>query len=51
MAPTAVTSETAVPMSSISANPLTLAEATRKSTSAVIAVTMFASMIELNPFA
>ena len=51
VAPTAVTSETAVPMSSISAKPLTLADATRKSTSAVIAVTMLASMIELNPFA
>ena len=51
VAATAVTSETAVPISSISAKPLTPAVATANRISAVIAVTTFASMIVWKPFA
>jgi hypothetical protein len=51
VAATAVSSEIAVPISSISAKPLHAAVATAKSTSAVIAVTTFASMIVWKPFA
>ena len=50
VANTAVTSEIAVPIRSMSAKPLTPAVATRNRTSAVIAVTTFASMIVWNPF-
>ena len=50
VAKTAVTSDIAVPMRSMSAKPLTPAVATRNRTSAVIAVTTFASMIVRNPF-
>jgi hypothetical protein len=45
-----VSIESAVPIKSISANPRTLAVATAKSTSAVIAVTTFASTIVEKPF-
>ncbi len=41
--------ESAVPMRSMSAKPRTLAVATAKSTSAVIAVTTFASTIVAKP--
>ena len=51
VAATAVSSEIIVPISSISAKPLTPAVATANSTSAVIAVTTFASMIVWKPFA
>ena len=47
---TAVTSEITVPISSISAKPLTCAVATANRTSAVITVTTFASMIVWKPF-
>ncbi len=50
VASTAVSIESAVPISSISAKPRTLAVATAKSTIAVIAVTTFASTIVANPF-
>ena len=46
---TAVSIEIAVPISSISANPFTVAVATAKSTKAVIAVTTFASTIVWKP--
>ncbi len=51
VAATAVISETAVPISSISAKPLTLAVATANRINAVIAVTTFASTIVRKPFA
>ncbi len=51
VAKTAVTSDIAVPMSSISAKPRTPAVASANRTSAVIAVTAFASMIVAKPFA
>ena len=51
VAATAVIIEISVPISSISAKPLTPAVATAKRTSAVIAVTTFASMIVWKPFA
>ena len=47
---TAVNIESAVPSSSMSAKPRTLAVATAKSTRAVMAVTTFASMIVAKPF-
>ncbi len=50
VAATAVSIEIAVPISSMSAKPLTPAVATANSTSAVIAVTTFASTIVLKPF-
>ena len=50
VAATAVTSEITVPISSISAKPLTPAVATANRTSAVITVTTFASMIVWKPF-
>ena len=50
VAATAVSSDISVPISSISAKPLTPAVATRKSTIAVIAVTTLASMIVAKPF-
>ena len=50
VASTAVSIEIAVPTSSIRANPRTLAVATANSTSAVIAVTTFASTIVAKPF-
>ena len=50
VASTAVSIESAVPMSSMSANPRTLAVATANSTMAVIAVTTFASTIVAKPF-
>ena len=50
VAATAVTSEITVPISSISAKPLTCAVATANRTSAVIAVTTFASTIVWKPF-
>ena len=50
VAATAVTSESTVPISSISAKPFTPAVATANSTSAVIAVTTFASTIVRKPF-
>ena len=49
VAATAVSSEMSVPRSSISAKPFTDATAIRKSTSAVIAVTTFASRIVWKP--
>ena len=49
VAATAVSSEISVPISSISAKPFTEAIATRNSTSAVIAVTTFASRIVWKP--
>ena len=51
VAATAVTSEIAVPISSIRAKPLTPAVATANRISAVIPVTTFASMIVWKPFA
>ena len=51
VAATAVTSEITVPIRSISAKPLTPAVATANSTSAVIIVTTFASMIVWKPLA
>ncbi len=51
VAATAVTSETTVPMSSISAKPFTSAVANPNRTSAVMHVTTFASMIVWKPFA
>ncbi len=51
VAATAVTSEMTVPISSISAKPLTSEVATPKRTSAVIAVTTFASTIVRKPLA
>ena len=51
VAATAVISEITVPISSISAKPLTCAVATANSTSAVIAVTTLASRIVWKPFA
>ena len=48
VAATAVSSETTVPISSISAKPFTSAVATANRISAVIAVTTFASTIVLN---
>ena len=51
VAATAVISEITVPIISISAKPLTPAVATPNRTSAVIAVTTFASMIVWKPFA
>ena len=51
VAATAVTSETTVPISSISAKPFTAAVATANRISAVIAVTAFASRIVWKPFA
>src|SRR5207244_2744044 len=51
VAATAVISEIAVPISSMSAKPFTPAVARRKRTSAVIAVTTFASMIVWKPLA
>ena len=50
VASTAVSIEIAVPIRSIRANPRTLAVATAKRTSAVIAVTAFASTIVWKPF-
>ena len=50
VATTAVSTETTVPISSISAKPFTWAVATANSTSAVIAVTTFASTIVWKPF-
>ena len=50
VAATAVTSETTVPIRSMSAKPLTWAVATANSTRAVIAVTTLASMIVWKPF-
>ena len=49
VAKTAVTTDIAVPISSISAKPLTPAVASENRTSAVIAVTTFASMIVESP--
>ena len=49
VAATAVSSEMTVPISSMSAKPFTDATAIRKSTSAVIAVTTFASRIVWKP--
>ncbi len=49
VAKTAVTTDIAVPISSISAKPLTPAVASENRTSAVIAVTTFASMIVERP--
>ena len=51
VAATAVSSEITVPISSISAKPLTSAVATANRTSAVMQVTTFASMIVRKPFA
>ena len=50
VATTAVSTETTVPISSMSAKPFTWAVATANSTSAVIAVTTFASTIVWKPF-
>ena len=50
VATTAVSSEITVPISSIRAKPFTSATAIRKTTSAVITVTTFASRIVWKPF-
>jgi hypothetical protein len=50
VAPTAVTSEITVPIRSMRAKPFTCAVATANRTSAVIAVTTFASRMVRKPF-